>query len=252
MTEVTYGQNDNRFKDLLSEVREDARNKANADRSKARLAGKVVRATLDGVIDSVADKHGKGVDDSKMLYDEFIKAYSAKDPNAHSPKGITVQTSRLRKFVKFGEMTSIDPWTEFQRWAEAYRNKRGVNDGKDVRPEFEALYTCAGEQFKHSDTPLSDEEIADCCNKPAPADVELQDVLTRMYKELAGIISGENKKGIRDQHEHTIAAANALRERLAALTLVKAQDDLLKKAAALGWTVTPEGERVLPDISVAA
>jgi hypothetical protein len=239
MTEVTHGQNDNRFKDLLSDVREDARNKANADRSKARLAGKVVRATLDGIIDSVPDKHGKGVDDAKMLYDEFIKAYSAKDPNAHSPKGITVQTSRLRKFVKFGEMTSLDPWTEFQRWAEAYRNKRAVNEGKDVRPEFEALYSCIGEQFKHSDTPLSDDEIADCCNKPAPADVELEDVLTRMCKELEGIITGENKKGLKDQHEQTIAAHAAIRERLAALTLAKAQEELLAKAAALGWVVNP-------------
>src|SRR5258708_802162 len=129
-----HGVNDNRLKDLLASIREDARNKAKSDRSKAVMYGRILRAAVEGVVDTTKDKHGKGIDDAKLAYDEFIKAYSDKDPNNHSPKGVAVQVSRLRTAPRYAEFCvekGHEAMSEFSRYAEIYKNLRSVNEGKD-------------------------------------------------------------------------------------------------------------------------
>src|SRR4051794_38046029 len=50
---TTHGQNDNRFEDLLKETKKLAATQAIGERSLAKLAGYLVKASQDGVIDHI-------------------------------------------------------------------------------------------------------------------------------------------------------------------------------------------------------
>jgi hypothetical protein len=228
-----HGANDNRFKDLLSQVRADARNKASADRSKAVLFGRVIKGAVEGYIDSTKDKHGKGIDDAKMIYDVFIKGYSDKDPNSHSPKGVAVHTSKLRGGVRWGEMSTLDALAELSRCVEKYKALRGVNEGKDVKPEFEALYSCSVKYLapEQNGNPLSDEQIADCCRKPEKSDKDLVEVWAEIAKKVTSLVTGENNSKLKDQSEEAIAIQHAVHEYATKLLLMAEEQAAVAKLA---------------------
>jgi len=231
-----HGQNDQQLKDLLSKVRDDARNKAKSDRSKAVMYGRVLEAAVGGVIDTTKDKHGKNIDDAKLLYDEFIKAYSDKDPNSHAPKGVAVQVSRLRtapRYAEFCVQQGHDAMTEFSRYAEIYKNLRSVNEGKDVKPEFEAYYkaVCTAMSPEQNGLVLSDDQIAAACRKAESEEKDLLKVLQELDKKVTGLVTGENKQQLKDQSESMIAIQAALHEYVRTLELLSEEQAAHAKLA---------------------
>jgi hypothetical protein len=231
---MTNGVNDQRFKDALAEVREIARTQAEGDRGKAVLAGRLVFWAADGVISSEKDKHGKGISDAKLIYEEHIGAYSRKASTQHTPAGKKVQAARCNTFIKFGEQVAVDPKAEFPRWNAEYKTQHEI-DPKLVRPEFECYYNLAKEQLKNSDQPLSDEQIKELVMKPEKGEKDVLDELESIKKQLERLVSGEC--GVKDQHDLTIEAFHVIEARIAALMIEEKERALRATAAELGLEV---------------
>src|SRR5271165_1814714 len=73
-----HGNNDKRYDDYMAEVRQFGRDEGDGKRAKARFFVRTVQAAADGLVDETKNKHGKDVDDAKVLYAEYLKAKSRK------------------------------------------------------------------------------------------------------------------------------------------------------------------------------
>lgn len=234
MTTPAHGVNDQRFDDAMTKTREIARTHGAGERALPVFAAHVVRWAAEGIVDSTKDRQGKGIDDAKVLYDEYLKGYSAKVE--HGAGGKKANASKLRQFIKVGELSSTlgDPVIQFTRIADAWKAQQQL-DPKSVKGEYPTLIDWARTQLENSDAPLTDEHLKALVLKPETKEKDVVDVLESVHKQLESLISGE--KGPKDQDERTIRAFDAVKERLAALRMEIETNDLRAKAIELGYSV---------------
>ncbi len=241
---TTNGVNDTRLKDAIAETRELARTQAAGERSLAVFAGKLIQWAVDGVIDTTKDKHGKGIDDASLFYDNWTEAHSKKLADAHSVGGKKANKSKMRQCIAVGGMTipGSDPITEFDRQI-ALRAEAAKADPKSVKPEYHAIVDWARAQKDCEDRALTDDEIKAAVLKPEKGEQDLLDVVEGMYNKLEKLISGEaGFDRAKTQVPALTGAADLLREFVATLVLEKKQDEVRAKALELGWVVNESGQ----------
>jgi hypothetical protein len=212
-------QNDQRYDDLMKEVRELGRASAAGKDSLPMLAHRVVRAAADGVIGTDKDKDGR--DAAVRLYEDYIAAESKKAVHEHSAGGVKANISKLRKLIEFGVMPIIDP-VDIMNRAKVARDQI-EKDGDKPKPAYAGYVDLAREQLDNPGRELDEDEIKACLRRDAPKEKKLKDVLEKIHKDLEQLMTGEREDGIKDQSAEIIQAEEALRTRLAAM--LKAEED---------------------------
>jgi hypothetical protein len=232
-SDVTHGQNDQRWKDLLAKTSEIARTHGEGERALPVFAGYVLKAAQDGVIDSDANKHGKGISDGKVLYEKYLKSFSAK-AGEHSKRGKAANTSKLNSFIKVGELVSTlgDPFAELGRMHNVWRAQQDI-DPQSVKSEYTVLLDWAKAQRENSDGPLADEHLKAIAMKSVPDEKTVADMVQHAMDILEDVITGD--KGPRDQDAKITGAHEMLREYLALVAVAQAKSELVAKAAELGF-----------------
>jgi hypothetical protein len=219
--------NDNRYDDLVKEVKELGRDAAAGKDSLPKLAHRIVRAAADGIIGTDKDKDGR--DEAAKQYEFYVQAESKKAIHEHSNGGVKANVSKLRKLIEFGVMPIIDPVAVMDR---AYQLRKELLDTSEkLLPAYAAYVDIAREQLAQPGTELNDEQIKGCLRREPAKEKQLKDVLEKIHKDLEQLISGERKDGIKDQSDEVVAAEEILRSRIAAL-LKKEEDEALNLALA--------------------
>lgn len=153
-------QNDNRFADLMSDVRELGRETATGRDAKAKLALRIIKAAADNVIDLTPDPDTK-LDAAYDIYDAYLKADSKKAVFDHTKGGIKKGASEVRTLINMGLMTTVDAVDVMNRTVTIHGNL----DPKDRQSAFPAFMAVARAQLNSSDTDLSDDELQSLCLK---------------------------------------------------------------------------------------
>lgn len=239
MNTPTHGQNDTRFDDFMSDVRQFGRNAAEGKDALPMLAARVVAAANDGVIDLDKDKHGDGVDDAAFLYAEYSKSEAKKSVHEMTDGGKKANVSKLRQIIKFGGMTTCDPVDVFNRTV--IKRKKMVAADQKVKPAYASYVDVARAQLD-LDRDMSDDEIAATITRKGPEPKDLEKILRPIEKALEGVISGENKHGVKDQSPEVITAFEQIRSRLAALIAVRETGEAIKTLQKHGIAVVEDAE----------
>lgn len=230
LTNPSHGANDKRFDDLMAQVEQLGIDAALGKDSLPKLAHAVVRAAADGVIDAT-EKDAQGNDAAHRLYSKYAASEGTKALHEHSAGSAKAQISKLRQLINMGAMTTIDAVVVMQAAYEVREELRG-SDAK-LKPAYAFYVDIAREQQK-SDTELTREALEELAVKPGAADKTLEGELKRAMKILEGLVTGENNHNLRDDSELTIAAFEAIRERVEGLVKLTAQRKVLAQAAKLG------------------
>lgn len=223
-------KNDKRRSDLNRMVKKLGEEAALGKDSLPKLAQAVVTAAADGVITA---------NDAGALYERYAEAESNKAIHEHSAGGLKANTSKLRQLIAMGEMTTIDPVAVMQAAydeREKYIAETAEAEGAD-RPKFKSAYPfyvdVARAQLK-TDTALGAEHFRELMVKPEPKQKDLEAELTAIMKRLEGLVTGENKSGLHDEHDNTEAAFHLLKERMDAFAKARLMAKLAVDAKALG------------------
>lgn len=233
-TETTEApKNDKRRADLNKFVKKLGEEAALGKDSLPKLAHAVVQAAADGVITP---------DDAKALYTRYAEAESNKALHEHSVGGLNANISKLRQLIVMGCMTTIDAPSVMQAAYDErakYIEETAGAEGAD-RPKFKSAYPfyidLARAQQK-SDTPLAAEHMRELMVKPEPKGKELEGELKAILSRLEGLVTGENKAGLKDTHDNTEAAFHLLKERVDSFAKARLTLKLKEEAAKLGLTV---------------
>jgi hypothetical protein len=224
-------QNDSRMADLLKVAKQLGGEAALGKDSLPKLALAVAKAFVDGTMSF--DKDSDKQDSVDHVYDAYKKGVGAKQIHEYTKDGDKVNKSKLRAIGKAAVITSVDFLNSMDKVLTL--RKAELAAGNPVQGAYPALIAAARTQQKQ-ETDLTDPQIAECVAKVAH-EVTVEDELTRIYKALERVITGENKHGFKDQNEHTIAAAENLQARLATFARERDEAEVRAKAAALGWTM---------------
>ncbi len=239
MTNVERGTNDTRqiqdLDDLNKAVRALGRDAAMGKDALPKLAVTVVRAAADEIV--TAADNGKD-DDAYKLYSEYAESEGKKAVHEHTANGLKANVSKVRALIKMGEMTTCDPVDVLNR-AIIIREEQRTN-GADVKSAYPAYIDVARSQLK-LDRSMTDEELAQAVLKKAAEEPTVEKELQGIAKRLDKLITGDNKHGLMDQDERTIAAYEALTKRIAAFTVEREMAEFLAKAEELGMDVTSQG-----------
>jgi ElaB/YqjD/DUF883 family membrane-anchored ribosome-binding protein len=225
--------NDNRRADFMKQVGALGRESALGKDSLPKLAHAVVKASADGVIDA-DEKNDKGDDIATVIYENYARNESNKAIHEHSKSGVKANASKLRQLIKMGAMTTVDAVEIMQAAFEA--REAAIADDVKVKSAYPYYVDVARKQLE-TDKPLTSAELAEIVRKPEAAPKELETELKAILKRLEGLVSGENKAGLRDEDELTEAAMHSLKERLDKMAFIRQTMELREKAAALGITL---------------
>jgi hypothetical protein len=111
------------------------------------------------------------------------------------------------------------------------------DDEQDVKPAYAAYVDIAREQLKQ-DTELTDDQIdAIVRSGTKTKEKTVEGELKRVQKILEGLITGENKDGLKDQSQEVIVASEQINARLACLMTNEKRAAVLAAAAELGMTI---------------
>lgn len=230
-TEVTSeGKNDKRRTELNRQIKKLGEEAAAGKDSLPKLAHAVVQAAADGVIEP---------NDAEALYKRYAEAESNKAIHEHSAGGLRANTSKLRQLIAMGRMTTIDPVAVMQDAFDErakYLEETAEAEASE-RPKFKsayAFYVDLARAQQKTDTPISAADMRDLMVKPEPKAKELEDELKAILKRLEAVCTGENKNGLRDDHDNTEAAYHLLKERVDQFATLRARQKLMADAAALG------------------
>lgn len=227
--------NDTRLRDLLNSVRKFGRESGEGKDSLPKLAMSVVRAAADGVIDM--EKDDKGNDAATRLYSEYVNAESSKAIHEHTNGGQKANVSKLRQLIGMGCMTTIDA-VSVMNDAFKVREELKATDEK-LKPAYHFYVDVAREQLKN-DQELAEDELREIAIKSAPAGKDVEKVLQGVMKTLEALVSGEGKgslAGLKDDSEEVEAAFQAIRDRLANITIKRETVKLMEAAKLLGLTI---------------
>ena len=224
------GKNDKRRSDLNRMVRKLGEEAALGKDSLPKLAHAVIAAAADGVITG---------SDAGAIYERYAAAESGKAIHEHSAGGLKANTSKLKQIIAMGEMTTIDPVSVMQAAydaRDAYIKETAEAQGED-RPKFKSAYPyyvdVARSQLK-SDQPLTVDHFRELMVKPEPKQKDLETELKAIMNRLEGLVTGENKSGLQDEHDNTEAAFHLIKERVDAFGKARLMAKLAADAAALG------------------
>jgi len=227
---VVETKNDKRLAELNKMVSKLGEEAAGGKDSLPKLAHAVVKAAADGVI-KPGEKDKNGNDAATAIYTRYADAEGKKALHDHSVGGIAANASKLRQLITMGAMTTIDAVSVMQDAFEA-RNEAAAGEEK-VKSAYAFYIDVAREQLK-TDKALTTAELRQLAIKDGPKGKELEKELQRILKTLEGLVTGDNKDGLRDTDELTEAAMNAVKERLDKMAKLRATLAVRKQAAALG------------------
>lgn len=229
--------NDKRKNDLIKQVVKFGEEASLGRDSLPKLAHAVVKAAADGIID-VETKNSKGVDAATELYERYAAAESKKAIHEHSAGGKKANISKLRQLIALGAMTTVDGFEVMQDAFQARENM--IADDNKVKSAYPFYVEVAREQLKDANakTKLSQSVLEGIAVKDAPAAPELETVLKGLMKKLEDLTTdGLGKDKLKDDNELTIAAFEAIRERLDQMATLRQREKLMKDAAALGLKI---------------
>jgi len=221
--------NDKRHGDLMKLVKTLGSDGAAGRDSLPKLAHAVVKAAADGVID-LETKDKAGDDQATAIYKAYAAADSKKAIHEHKDAGVKANASKLRQLIKMGLMTTIDP-VELMQTAHEVREGLKMDEGTKLKPAYHFYVDVARAQCD-KDKALSKGSLEDLATKGEASPKELLDRLKQVQKLLQGLVSGENRDKLKDQDPLTIAAQEAIDERIkaieAATFVAKAREMALK------------------------
>lgn len=224
MTTPTHGKNDHRWDDYLSDVRKFAQDSGNGRLSRLRIALRTINAAYDGVLDTVKDKHGKGLDDAAFIYAAVSKEEA--QIGTHNGKSVAAQASKIRACVKLGGWTRGgvgQPISNVNFLVE--RHKALKSTGQDVKDCYEAVLKYASVQIKLNQA-MEEKDLDQFILKGAKAPVELEDYLAGIQKKLTDLVSGKAGGGtLQDSSPEITLALEGVGQRLAALKLPDEDED---------------------------
>lgn len=223
--------NDNRMADLLKQAKTLGGEAALGKDALPKLALATAKGAKDGVV--TLDRDSDKLDAVDHLYEAYKKGIGAKQIHEYSKDGDKVNKSKLRSIVKAVEVTTADFVNTMDKVL--LHRKAELNVGNPVQGAYPALISAARTQQKQ-ETDLTDAQIAECVAKVA-SEVTLEDELERIRKAIERIVTGENKHGIKDQHENITQAHDLIRDRLAMFSRQREEAEVKAKVAALGWAV---------------
>ena len=223
--------NDKRKSDLFKQVSKLGEEASLGKDSLPKLAHAVVKAAADGIID-LDTKDSKGLDSATIIYERYASAESKKAIHEMTSGGKKANISKVRQLIAMGCMTTIDAVEVMQRAFEARKNM--INDDNKVKSAYPFYVDVAREQLK-SDKPLDDRTLEGIAMKGEPAPKELEAELKSILKKLEALTTdGLGKEKVKDTNELTIAAFDAIKERVDQFATLRNRQKLMADAAALG------------------
>lgn len=221
-----HGVNDTRLSDLKKMVTKFGGEAALGKDAMPKLAMATIRAAADDVITA---------DDAGDLYALYVKAENSKLIHEQAKGSQKVQVSKLRQIISMGLMRTIDPVAVLQT-AYDVREELKAESATGVKPAYAFYVDVAREQLKQ-ETQLDRAEIRELAFRGGPAERTVQQELEAIAKKLEGLISGENRQGLKDDSQAVIDAYDAIKTRIATLTFEAQKLHLMQEAAKLGLVV---------------
>lgn len=227
MTNLAHSPvNDQRFDDLMKEIKGFGRDAAQGKDSLPKLAHKVVRAASDGIIDTNKDQ--QGTDAAARIYSAYAAEQSAKSIHDHTESGIKANASKLRKLIEMGVMPIIDPVDVMNR---AYSIRDGLHKaGEDLKPAYASYVDVARAQLDSPGRALSDDEIKAAVSKVVKPDKTAEDILKEIHGKMEKLITKRL-----DQSPELVQAEELIRTRLAALMTAREAAEFAIEAAKRGF-----------------
>lgn len=232
------GDNDKRFKELVSQASKFGGEAALGADALPKLAHAVVQAAGNGVI-SLSTKHklkdGKEGDVATYLYEKYASEEGKKALHEHSKAGIKGNASKLRQLISLGLMTTVDG-VDVMNNAYTARDNMLHEDGVKVKAAYPFYVEVAREQLK-SDKPLTMKALEGLAVKDEPDDKTLEQEVKAIIGRLEGLVTGENKFKLKDTSGKCEEAMHKLKELFAKMILDKQRMELIQAAAKLGLNV---------------
>src|SRR5690606_34364121 len=192
--------NDTRAKDFFKVVRSLGAEAGEGKDALPKLAQAVVQAASDGLLTEA---------DAEKVYTEYANAEANKSIYEHSNASIRSQTSKLRQIITLGRSTLVDG-VEVLTNAKEIRESM-ISAKQKVKAAYVAFVDVARAQNK-SEVPLSEDEIRELCGKDDGPAKTLEGELGRVLKVLEGIVTGENRDHIKDNHENVEGAYHLIKQ----------------------------------------
>jgi len=230
--EAGHNQSESATKKFFRTARELGGQHGLGEDALVKLAAAVAYAASDGAI--TLDKDTEGKDDAHRAYDAYVDGFSKKNLHEHAKKGKTANVSKLRAVMK----ASVRPSCDFVGGIDTLTRIRAVEEkaGNPVKGAYQAIVEAARAQQTQDDD-LTDEQLREIVGKAASEDPTIEDRLNAAKKILEGLITGENKWGLKDQDPNTITACEAITSRLATMVVARETQEIKDKAQALGLTL---------------
>lgn len=207
-----HGKNDTRFDELVDDVKNFAKLEGMAKDSPIKVGLKLVEAAYDGVIDLVADKHGKGIDDAAYIMEQAAMARrGAVRFDAKSDSG-QVQISKARTCIKLGSWTKGGRG-EPQATVNALMNMRDKlrkdpAQAKTLGDAYDSLLRYARAQIK-LDRLIDDEEELKSFLLKAPKKLKnVEEALKAIQKNINALIGGKLQGGTLQYSDDDLQRAN--------------------------------------------
>jgi hypothetical protein len=191
-----------------------------------RLALRVIKWAEDGLVNPKpkgAKRNDK--DDAQQLFEWYAEAEGKGGTFAYEPASLKAQVSKLRQVIKCGVMTTIGhPEILFERARDIHKQFHTA-DPKKVKQAYEALVSVARMQLEpdNSTSVLTDDQIKAAILRPGTETKELEQELSQIFKRLEGVITGENKHGLKDQSPDLLQAHECVGQRIKSLAAEQQQ-----------------------------
>jgi hypothetical protein len=224
--------NDTRMADLIKEAEALGGQAALGADTKTKAYLAIIKAQSAGL--NLLDKDSEKVDGIDKFYDGYKKGMGKKQIHEYAKDGDKANKSKMRvcaKAVHPGGAHSFEDTVDKL----LILHKAEQKLGNPIHGSANAIVNAARVQAKQ-ETALTDAQIAEAVAKAAQ-EITVEDELKRIAKALERVVTGENKHGLRDNHELTTKAAEALNARVAMFVRDRAEASVREAAAALGWTM---------------